>query len=101
VLGKLLGKVELRFTRARCSTTLDGHTQTRRYAVVAKDASSVATIDTDVLGENKISHIHFERSRFWINVGRGMFREFFKRVGPSNVASQASSRARRKAKSQN
>jgi hypothetical protein len=60
---------------------LDGHTQTGRYTVVAKDSSSVATIGTDFLGEKEISHIHFEGSRFWINVGTGMFREFFKRVG--------------------
>jgi hypothetical protein len=100
LLGNLVGKLELRFTRARCSTTLDGHTLTGRYAVVAKDASSVATIATDVLGEKQISHIHFEGSRFWISVGKGLFREFFKRVGPSNLALRPSSRARRKADSQ-
>jgi hypothetical protein len=98
VLSKLFGKLQLTFTRARCHMTLDGETETVRYVVVAKDASSVATVSTDLLGKNAISHIHFEASRFWINVGTGMFREFFKRVGPSSVL-QPANRTRRKAKS--
>jgi hypothetical protein len=97
-LSKLFGKVELTFTRTRCHMTLDGETETVRYVVVAKDSSSVATVNRDVMGKNVISHIHFEGSRFWINVGIGRFREFFKRVGPSNVR-QPANRVRRKAKS--
>jgi hypothetical protein len=76
----MLGRLELRYTRTRCHSTLDGSTFSAPYVVVAKDSSSVAIVSRDVLGEEAISHIHFEDSRFWIHVGRGLFREFFKRV---------------------
>jgi len=53
----------------------------RAYKVVAKDSSSVATVvDNEILGQRSISHIHFVDGHFWINVGTGLFREFFRRV---------------------
>jgi hypothetical protein len=79
----MFGKLGLRFTRTRCYSTLDGSTSSAPYVVVAKDSSSVATVSRDVLGEDTISHMHFEGSRFWIHVGSGLFREFFKRVDPA------------------
>ena len=54
---------------------LNGHTESAPYKVVAKDATSVATISAGT-----ISHIHFEGTRFWILVGSGKFREYFRRV---------------------
>ena len=78
VIGALFGKLELRFTSTRCYSTLDGSTSSAPYVVVAKDSSSVATVSDET-----ISHIHFEGSRFWINVGSGLFREFFKRIEPA------------------
>jgi hypothetical protein len=84
-LGKLFGKLELRFTRTRCYTRLKGHTGSASYTVLAKDSSSVATMSEDV-----ISHFHFEGSHFWIHVGKGTFREFFKRVTPPKKTRSAS-----------
>ena len=74
-LSKLFGKLELRFTKTRCYSMLNGHTESAPYKVVAKDATSVATISAGT-----ISHIHFEGTRFWILVGSGKFREYFRRV---------------------
>ena len=74
-LAKLFGKLELRFTKSHCHSTLDGHTVSRQYAVLAKDDSSAAT-----LSEGTISHIHFEKNHLWIHVGTGKFREYFRRV---------------------
>ena len=86
-IGGVLGRLELRFTRTRCYETFDGSTSSVPYVVVAKDSSSVATVSRDLLlDEETISHLHFEGSRFWINVGSGMFREFFKRVEPARRA---------------
>jgi len=80
-IGGIFGKLELRFTRTRCYSSIDGSTSSTPYVVVAMDSSSVATVSRDLLlGEDTISHMHFEGSRFWIHVGRGLFREFFKRV---------------------
>jgi hypothetical protein len=74
-LSKLFGRVELRFTRSRCHSTLDGQTIESAYEIVAKDETSVA-----IVSEGRISHIHFEGPRFWILVGSGRFREYFRRV---------------------
>jgi len=54
--------------------------------VVAKDPSSVAIVSRDLLGEETISHLHFEGSSYWIHVGRGLFREFFTRIEPGKGA---------------
>jgi hypothetical protein len=43
--------------------------------VVAKDASSAVILSGDTL-----TQIHFVDSHFWILVGTGAFREFFKRI---------------------
>jgi len=84
VLGRLFGKMELRFTRNRCYSSLNGQTDSAAYAVVAKDASSVAIVSPDLAtGKDSVRHIHFVGdSHFWINVGTGVFREFFQRVQP-------------------
>jgi hypothetical protein len=80
-LRRLFGKMELRYTRKRCYSTLDGHTQSVPYQVVAKDPSSVAIVSYDLLLEQPtISHLHFDGSHMWVPVGTGLFREFFKRV---------------------
>jgi hypothetical protein len=80
-LAALFGRLELRFTRTRCYSRLNGHVESRAYKVVAKDSSGVVTVaQDDVLGQSSISHIHFVDKHFWINVGTGVFREFFRRV---------------------
>ena len=80
---------------------LNGSVESASYNVVAKDASTVAIVSSDILtGKQVVQHIHFVGdTQFWISVGTGVFREFFKRVTPSNTALQPTSRARRNAKS--
>jgi len=80
-LKKLFGKLQLRFTRTLCHTTLNGSTWARRYKVVAKDRVSLAILIVDQTERDPmISHIHFEGTRFWIKIGNGKLREFFRRV---------------------
>jgi hypothetical protein len=45
----------------------------------------VAYTEREGKRRDAICHIHFEGSSFWFNVGKGTFREFFKRVGPSKA----------------
>ena len=96
----LFGRLELRFTRTRCLSSLNGSVESAPYKVVAKDASTVAIVSSDVLtGNEVVQHFHFVGgTQFWINVGTGVFREFFKRVTPSNITLQSVSRARHNAK---
>jgi hypothetical protein len=77
-LGKLFGKLELRFTRTRCYATLNDLTFSSQYIVLGKDATSVATLSDGV-----ISHIRFEGNRFWVAIGTGTVREFFRRITES------------------
>lgn len=80
MLGRLFGKLELRYTRSRCFATLDGRTESGPYTVVARDDTSVAIVALDPLtGKDVIFHLHFDGPRFWVNVGNGMFREYFAR----------------------
>lgn len=100
-LGRLLGKLELRYTRTRCYATLNGHTESSPYRVVAKDSSSVAIVSYDWLLEAEvISHIHFDGSHVWVSVGTGLFREFFKRVRLSDKRLNRTIPTRRRAGSQ-
>jgi hypothetical protein len=94
-LLSIFGKLELRYTRARCYSTLDGHTEVGHYRVVAKNSSSVVTVGTSSLtGEEAIYHIHFEGNYYWISLGK--FREYFRRVkGPSNAHTQPKRAARK------
>ena len=78
-LGQLFGKVELTFTKSQCHSKLNGSVDSLPYVVVAKDATSVATVSAGT-----ISHFHFEGGRLWILVGAGKFREYFRRVRPPN-----------------
>jgi|SRR5260221_10874139 len=81
-LVSLFGKLELRYTRTRCYATLNGLTEILRYKVVAKNSASVAIVSDGPLGGRAvISHIHFDDPYFWVNIGNGRLREFFKRQG--------------------
>ena len=86
-LRGLFGKLELQYTRTRCYASLNGHTESSAYRIVAKDSSSVAIVSYDRLLEaDVIAHVHFDGSHIWVAVGSGLFREFFKRVRPGNSA---------------
>ena len=79
-LKSLFGKLQLRFTRTRCYASLNGSHWVHRYKVLAKDETSVAILMEEPDMPPKISHIHFEGACFWINIGNGRLREFFKRI---------------------
>src|SRR5207249_1979977 len=71
-LRGLFGKLELRYTSNRCYATLNGHTDSSAYRVVAKDSSSLAIVSYDRLLEaDVISHVHFDGSHIWVAVGTG------------------------------
>lgn len=81
-LARVFGKLELRYTHSRCYATLNGETRVHSYKVVAKDATSVAIVSNNSIdGSPVIFHIHFEGDRYWIPLGSGRIREFFKRRG--------------------
>ncbi len=79
-LLRLCGKLELRYTPTRCISSLNGHISTNRYSVVAKDSSSVALLMWNPIAGKQIVHIHFEGKHYWIVLGSGRMREFFKRM---------------------
>ena len=87
-LISLFGKLELRYTRTRCYATLNGQTEVLHYKVVAKDSDSLAIVSDDSLGGKPvISHIHFDGPYFWVNIGNGQLREFFKRQRTQEIRS--------------
>jgi hypothetical protein len=79
-LRRLFGKLELRYTRTRCHARLGDFITVTRYIVVAKDSSSVAIVSFSPTSGKQIFHIHFEREQYWICLGSGRIREFFKRI---------------------
>jgi hypothetical protein len=77
-LFRRFGRLELRYTRTHCRSTLDESSDVGRYKVVAKnETNAVAVSNQPMLGE-QIQHIRFEGKRYWICLGK--FREYFKRV---------------------
>jgi hypothetical protein len=81
-LRRFFGKLEVRYTETHCYLQLSDYVSASRYKVVAKDASSVALIVDNPIAGKQISHIHFEGNHYWITLGSGRMREFFKRVSP-------------------
>jgi len=61
---------------------METYVSVSRYLVLAKDTSSVAILSCDSIAGEQIHHIHFEGSHYWILLGSGKVREFFKRVRP-------------------
>jgi hypothetical protein len=84
-LLRLFGKLELRYTPTHCYSTLNGKVTADRYRVVARDSSSVALVVSNALAGEQIVHLHFEGSHYWIVLGSGRMREFFKRVSPKRA----------------
>jgi|SRR5580693_3731638 hypothetical protein len=93
-LLRLFGKLELRYTPTHCYSTLNGKVTAAPYRVVAKDSSSVALVVANAFAGEQIVHLHFEGSHYWIVLGSGRMREFFKQVSP-----KGSPRANKLAKS--
>jgi hypothetical protein len=84
-LLRLFGKLEVRYTPTHCYSTLNGQVTADRYRVVAKDSSSVALVMSNAIAGEQIVHIHFEGNHYWIVLGSGRMREFFKRVSPKRA----------------
>jgi len=61
---------------------METHTSASGYLVLAKDASSVAILSSNLFAGEQIHHIHFEGPHYWILLGSGKVREFFKRMTP-------------------
>jgi hypothetical protein len=53
-----------------------------RYLVLAKDTSSVAILTSNSIAGEQIHQIHFEGPHYWIFLGSGKARDFFRRVKP-------------------
>ena len=79
-LRRFFGKLELRYTRTHCHARLGDAVTVTRYTVVAKDSSSAAVVSLDPLAGRQISHIHFQGNWYWVSLGSGQMREFFKRI---------------------
>ena len=84
-LLRLFGKLEVRYTPTHCYSTLNGQVTAAPYRVVAKDSSSVALVVANAFAGEQIVHIHFEGNHYWIVLGSGRMREFFKRVSPKRA----------------
>lgn len=84
-LLRFFGKLELRYTPTRCYSSLNGQISVNHYRVVAKDPSSVALLVWNPIAGKQIVHIHFESSHYWIVLGSGRMREFFKRVSSKSA----------------
>lgn len=87
-LLQLFGKLELRYTPTRCYSFLNGQESVNRYRIVAKDSSSVALLVSNPIWGEEIVHIHFEGNHYWVVLGSGRMREFFRRV-PFKSAAQS------------
>ena len=78
-LSALFGKLDLRYTRRYCYSTLDGRTERIRCRVVARDAESAAVITYGSFGPT-VHQIHFDGDAYWITLGSSNIREFFRRI---------------------
>ena len=76
----LIGRLTLRYTRTRCHATLDDHTESLPYRVLARSTDEVVlATPTSFTGEFEL--IHFEgKNLYWIHVSMAGFREYFRRL---------------------
>ncbi len=61
---------------------MEEYSSVSRYRLLAKDSSSAAILSFDSFAGEQIHHINFEGPHYWIFLGSGKIREFFKRVKP-------------------
>jgi len=99
----IFGKLEITYVRGKVIHTLRHRhwEQSRRYLIAATDEKSVAIvqygklniknrrkydrINLEILESSfpakpEISHIHFDKKHYWISIGNGRNREFFKKI---------------------
>jgi hypothetical protein len=80
---KIFGKLELRYTTTKIYSNFKGKRAANPYRVLASDAHSVAITSLDMFGNDRITHLHFDGNHYWITLGIGPKREYFKRMTPS------------------
>jgi hypothetical protein len=103
----LFGKLEITYTRTKVISSLRYRKweQSRRYVTLASDEDSVALLQfgeieiknrrkydsanlkfvKELFGSKpKIEHIHFDKRHFWISLGNGKNREFFRKIRNGN-----------------
>jgi hypothetical protein len=101
-LKSFFGKLILTFTRNRIITRLP-HRQwqtSRQYFIIGVDEASVALFEIgeikiknekkysgiglrtvkEFFSKPEIKHIHFEKKHFWLSIGNGRNREFFRKL---------------------
>jgi hypothetical protein len=106
-IRSLFGKLEVTYTRTKVISVLPHRDwgQARRYAMLAMDDTSVAIVkfgEIEIMNRRKydpenlkmvealfgaklqIEHIHFEKRHFWISIGNGRNREFFRKIRDAN-----------------
>jgi hypothetical protein len=86
ILQSLFGKLELTFGRSKVISKLPAEDwlQSKFYKILGADSNSVAIVLYGKDSEPEIKHVHFEKNSFWISLGGGRNREFFKRIRKSN-----------------
>src|SRR5436309_1780414 len=77
VWRKIFGRLELRYTRTRFHSSLDGYRESGRYKVIGKDSRSVVMLSGSAANPS-VRQVVFEGRYYWICLGR--FREYFRRV---------------------
>jgi hypothetical protein len=104
-LKSFFGNLEITYTRTKVVSVLRYRkwAQARRYAVLATDDTSVVIVrfgkaevkdrqkyDLDnlkileeVCSKPQLEHIHFDRKYFWVSLGNGRNREFFRKIRSS------------------
>lgn len=99
----LFGKLEITYSRTRVTSSLNYRhwEQSRRYMLVAADKESVAIVnfgklriknrqnydlenlkfvEESLYSIHSIQHIHFDKNHYWISLGNGRNREFFRKI---------------------
>ena len=84
-LRSFFGKLELRYTATHCYSRLGDYVSVNRYTVVAQDEWSAALVVFNPIAGKHIVQIDFEGDHYWITLGSGRMREFFKRISPKST----------------
>jgi len=91
-MAVIFGKLRLRYTRSRCFSTLDGHTDALPYRVLATNSEGTVVTGRSLpewlTREEQIQHIRFVSDNlYWVCLGG--IHEYFRRVKtPSNKRMQ-------------
>ena len=76
----MFGKLIVRWGKGCVRTDLEGFRSKETYEIVARDSVSVVVRSfNEVLGEERLLQLFFERDYYWFWTPWGM-REFFRRV---------------------